>query len=80
MNVYILTSDKSIHIIKGLQYCINKYWKPNPYITVLGYKKPSFKLDNNFSVTLLKSTSNKLCLAACIKKFTLLVSPSVKVI
>ena len=48
MNVYILTSDKSIHIIKGLQYCINKYWKPNPYITVLGYKKPSFKLDNNF--------------------------------
>ena len=49
MNIYILTSDKSIKIIEGLQYCINKYWKPNPKVVILGYKKqPSFKLDKNF--------------------------------
>ena len=48
MNVYILTFDKNIHIIEGLQYCINKYWKPNPNVILLGYKKPEFDLKDNF--------------------------------
>ena len=48
MNIYILTSDKNIKYTEGLQYCVNKYWKPNPNVTILGYKKPLFKLDKNF--------------------------------
>ena len=48
MNIYILTSDKNIHIIEGLQYCINKYWNSHPSVKILGYKEPTFNLDNNF--------------------------------
>ena len=43
MNIYILTSDKNIHIVEGLQYCVNKYWKPNPKVILLGYKENIFK-------------------------------------
>ena len=49
MNIYILTSDKSNFVIKALQYCINKYWKPNPKVFILGYKKPSLKFEKNFT-------------------------------
>ena len=49
MNIYILTSDKNIQIVEGLQYCINKYWKPNPKVILLGYKEPKFELDSNFT-------------------------------
>ena len=48
MKIYILTSDKNIHIVEGLQYCVNKYWKPNPSVVLLGYEEPSFDLDDNF--------------------------------
>ena len=48
MKIYILTSDKNIHIVEGLQYCVNKYWKPKPSVVLLGYKEPSFKLADNF--------------------------------
>ena len=48
MKIYILTSDKNIHIVEGLQYCVNKYWKPKPSVVLLGYEEPSFDLDDNF--------------------------------
>ena len=48
MKIYVLSADKSIHITEGLQYCVNKYWKENPSVVLLGYKKPKFKLDKNF--------------------------------
>ena len=48
MKIYILTSDKNIHIVEGLQYCVNKYWKPNSSVVLLGYEEPLFDLDNNF--------------------------------
>jgi len=34
--------------VEGLQYCINKYWKPNPSVVLLGYNEPPFNLDDNF--------------------------------
>ena len=49
MNIYILTSDKNVHIVEGLQYCVNKYWKPNPNVIILGYEEPKFELDSNFT-------------------------------
>ena len=49
MNIYILTSDKNVHVVEGLQYCVNKYWKPNPNVIILGYKEPKFELDSNFT-------------------------------
>jgi hypothetical protein len=49
MNIYILTSDRGIKIVEGLQYCVNKYWKPNPNVILLGYKEPMFELDSNFT-------------------------------
>jgi len=49
MNIYILTSDKSNFVIKALQYCINKFWKPNPKVFILGYKEPAVKLEKNFT-------------------------------
>lgn len=48
MKIYVLTADKSIHVVEGLQYCINKYWKPHPSVVLLGYKKPNFELADNF--------------------------------
>ena len=48
MKIYILTSDRNIHILEGLQHCVNKYWNPNPSVVVLGYKEPSFNLGDNF--------------------------------
>ena len=48
MKIYILTSDKNIKYVEGLQYCVNKYWNPNPNVVLLGYKEPLFKLDKNF--------------------------------
>ena len=49
MNIYILTSDKNVHVVEGLQYCVNKYWKPNPNVIILGYKEPKFEFDSNFT-------------------------------
>ena len=49
MNIYILTSDKSSFVIEALQYCINKFWKPNPKVFILGYKEPSLKFEKNFT-------------------------------
>ena len=48
MKIYVLTADKSVHIVEGLQYCINKYWKHNPNVVLLGYQKPAFELVDNF--------------------------------
>ena len=48
INIYILTSDKGISTIKGFQYCFNKYWSSTQKVTILGYKKPEFKLHDNF--------------------------------
>ena len=48
INIYILTSDKSIPTIEGFQYCFNKYWSHGQKVTILGYKKPEFKLSDNF--------------------------------
>ena len=49
MNIYILTSDKSNLVIKALQYCINKFWKPNPKVVILGYEEPPVKFEKNFT-------------------------------
>ena len=48
INIFILTCDKSIDTIEGFQYCFNKYWDPSQQVTVLGYKSPVFKLNDNF--------------------------------
>jgi len=48
MNIYILTSDKSISNIKGFEYCFNKYWSSSQQVTILGYRSPTFKLSDNF--------------------------------
>jgi hypothetical protein len=48
INIYILTSDKSIDTIEGFQYCFNKYWSPIQQVIILGYTSPTFKLNDNF--------------------------------
>jgi hypothetical protein len=51
MNIYILSSDKSIHAVESMQYFINKYWKPNPQVKVLSYNQPkNFTLEDNFEL------------------------------
>jgi len=51
MILYIISSDKSIHSIEAMQYYINKNWKPNPTVKVLGYSLPKhFKLASNFEL------------------------------
>lgn len=48
MNLYISTSDKSIHCIEAFQYTFNKYWSNSQKVYILGYQQPKFKLENNF--------------------------------
>jgi hypothetical protein len=48
MNIYILTSDKSIHIIEAFQYAFNKYWGCTQKVFILGYSDPQFELEENF--------------------------------
>ena len=48
INIYILTSDKSIDTIEGFQYCFNKYWSSLQQVIILGYTSPTFKLNDNF--------------------------------
>lgn len=48
MIVYILTSDKNNWLLKGMQYCIKKYWPDHPTIKILGYKPLDFELQKNF--------------------------------
>ena len=49
MNIYVLTSDKSIHIVEAFQYTFNTYWKDkHQKIFILGYSNPTFKLEENF--------------------------------
>ena len=48
MTVYILTSDKTNYLIKGMQYCINKYWPDAPLIKILGYDNLNFNLPAGF--------------------------------
>lgn len=47
--VYCLTSDKYLNSVRGFSYFINKYWKPNPEVVVVGFAEPSFDLPSNFS-------------------------------
>lgn len=48
-NVYVQTSDKSIHLIKIFQYLFNKHWGNDYQVYILGYKQPEFKLLSNFN-------------------------------
>jgi len=49
MNIYILTSDKSMHVVEALQYTFNIYWKDKyRKVFILGYSNPTFKLEENF--------------------------------
>lgn len=48
MIIYILTSDKNNWLIKGMQYCIKKYWHKHPPVKILGYSKLNFKLEKGF--------------------------------
>ena len=48
INIYILTSDRGIDTIEGFQYCFNKYWNSSQQVTILGYRSPTFKLNDNF--------------------------------
>ena len=49
MEIYFVTSDKYIHLMKGAAIQFNKYWsRPTP-VKVLGYKPPDFSLPSNFT-------------------------------
>tara|TARA_R100001126_G_scaffold95104_1_gene66532 strand:+ start:3259 stop:3969 length:711 start_codon:yes stop_codon:yes gene_type:complete len=51
MTIYILTSDRTNWLIKGMQYCINKYWPDHTFplsVKILGYKNLDFELDEGF--------------------------------
>ena len=51
MNIYIISSDNSIHAIEAMQYFINKYWYPKPNVKVLSYNPPkNFTLAENFEL------------------------------
>ena len=48
MNIYITSSNNSIHSVEVLQYFINKYWKPNPKVVILSYNQSTnFQLAEN---------------------------------
>jgi len=49
MNIYVLTSDKSMHIVEALQYTFNTYWTDkHQKVCILGYSEPAFELQDNF--------------------------------
>ena len=49
VNIYISTSDKYIHLIRPFQYLFNKFWSDKQKVTILGYEKPQFELEDNFN-------------------------------
>ncbi|MAH47080.1 hypothetical protein CMI37_14730 [Candidatus Pacearchaeota archaeon] len=50
MDVYVLTSDKTLFLMEIFQYLFNKYWGSHQQVKVLGYKPPEdFSFYDNFS-------------------------------
>ena len=47
-STYIWTSDKNMVCLQATCYLFNKYWPSSEQIKILGYKKPTFKLPENF--------------------------------
>ena len=48
LTVYITTCDANIFVTKYFQYFFNKYWGKDFKVKILGFKKPDFKLEDNF--------------------------------
>jgi hypothetical protein len=49
MKVYVTTSDNYLDLIKIFQFLFNRFWGKDQEVVVLGYKKPEFELEENFS-------------------------------
>ena len=48
-NIYISTSDNYHHCLQPFAYLFNKFWSDKLKVTILGYKKPTQNLPNNFN-------------------------------
>lgn len=47
--IYVMTSDGYMNALKAFGWLLNKYWRPNPEVVVVGYRFPDFDLPRNFS-------------------------------
>ena len=47
LKIIIPTCDKYLHLVEGLVYTIDKYWKNHGEVIILGYKNPNYDLPNN---------------------------------
>lgn len=45
--IYVLTSDKYLHALRGFAYLFNKYWSPDQPVTIFGFTNPDFPLPDN---------------------------------
>ncbi len=52
--IILNASDHGTWRIPALSYTINKFWPNHPEVIILGYSKPDFELDNNFSFVSIK--------------------------
>tara|TARA_Y100000593_G_scaffold83418_1_gene157150 strand:+ start:4111 stop:4917 length:807 start_codon:yes stop_codon:yes gene_type:complete len=48
MKIFISTSNSTMHILPIFCFLFNKYW-PNKEVNILGFKKPDFRLAENFN-------------------------------
>lgn len=49
IRTFVITCDKYSWALKGFCYQFNKYWSGLQPVVIAGYKKPKFKLPDNFS-------------------------------
>lgn len=47
--VYVMTSDKYLHALKGFAIQFNRYWSELQPVTVVGFSPPAFDLPKNFT-------------------------------
>jgi hypothetical protein len=47
--IIVSNSDHYIQAIQPFAHLLNKYWKPNPEVLVVGFTPPDFELPSNFS-------------------------------
>lgn len=46
--IYVPTVDHYLPALRPLAYLLNKYWKPEPTVAVIGFALPDFGLPDNF--------------------------------
>jgi len=47
LKIVIPTCDKYLHAVECLLHTIDKFWKPDDQVVVLGYKEPEYELKEN---------------------------------